>query len=210
MQVLYEHGFPVPKPIDQNRHCVVMELIDAFPLRQIDHVEDPGQLYSDLMDLIVRLAQYGLIHCDFNEFNILVGNDGKPILIDFPQMVSTSHPNAEEYFNRDVECIRTFFKRRFQYESVLYPKFRRDTKREFNLDVKVAASGFSSSQQKQLESYMNALAVEDDDESGAYSEEDEQEGSEEEEADEQCHTSEDEEEEDSSQIEDGTAGSSKK
>jgi RIO kinase 2 len=32
LQVLHENGFPVPKPIDQNRHCVVMELIDAFPL----------------------------------------------------------------------------------------------------------------------------------------------------------------------------------
>lgn len=31
-QVLHEHGFPVPKPIDQARHCLVMELIDAFPL----------------------------------------------------------------------------------------------------------------------------------------------------------------------------------
>ncbi|CEI96038.1 Putative Atypical/RIO/RIO2 protein kinase [Rhizopus microsporus] len=32
MKVLYEHGFPVPEPIDANRHCVVMGLIDAFPL----------------------------------------------------------------------------------------------------------------------------------------------------------------------------------
>lgn len=32
VQVLYEHDFPVPKPIDQSRHCLIMELIDAFPL----------------------------------------------------------------------------------------------------------------------------------------------------------------------------------
>lgn len=63
--------------------------------RQIDEVGDPGKLYSDLMNLIVRLAQHGLIHGDFNEFNILVKSNGEPILIDFPQMVSTSHPNAE-------------------------------------------------------------------------------------------------------------------
>ena len=31
-QVLYENGFPVPQPIEQNRHQVVMEFIDAFPL----------------------------------------------------------------------------------------------------------------------------------------------------------------------------------
>lgn len=32
MKVLHENGFPVPTPIDISRHCVVMELIDAFPL----------------------------------------------------------------------------------------------------------------------------------------------------------------------------------
>lgn len=59
------------------------------------------------MNLIVKLAQYGLIHADFNEFNILIKelDDGKiePILIDFPQMVSTSHPNAEMFFI--INCL---------------------------------------------------------------------------------------------------------
>jgi RIO kinase 2 len=48
------------------------------------------------MDLIVRFARAGLIHGDFNEFNILIHREtGEAIVIDFPQMVSTSHPNAE-------------------------------------------------------------------------------------------------------------------
>ncbi|MGH0174773.1 UNVERIFIED_CONTAM: hypothetical protein FKN15_069090 [Acipenser sinensis] len=29
---LYERGFPVPKPVDYNRHAVVMELINGYPL----------------------------------------------------------------------------------------------------------------------------------------------------------------------------------
>jgi hypothetical protein len=35
----------------------------------------------------------------------------KPIvtLIDFPQMVSTKHPNAKELYERDVVCLKTFF-----------------------------------------------------------------------------------------------------
>lgn len=148
--------------------------------RQVDSVKDVGKLYSELMDLIVRLARYGLIHGDFNEFNILIRDNGDPVLIDFPQMVSTSHANAElyvyfvylfiystwiiivllvspssicfrSYFNRDVECIRIFFRRRFGYESVLYPKFALDTDREFDLDVQVAASGFSKKLQDELE-----------------------------------------------------------
>lgn len=159
MKVLHEHSFPVPRPIDQNRHCVVMELVDAFPLRQINAVAEPGRLYSQLMDLIVRLAKHGLIHGDFNEFNILLKDDGEPVLIDFPQMVSTSHPNAEFYFNRDVDCIRTFFKRRFNYESALYPKFSLNPSKEFDLDVQVAASGFSMKDQSQLESYQAENAM---------------------------------------------------
>ncbi|KAF4015377.1 hypothetical protein G4228_006678 [Cervus hanglu yarkandensis] len=32
MKALYERKFPVPKPIDYNRHAVVMELINGYPL----------------------------------------------------------------------------------------------------------------------------------------------------------------------------------
>jgi RIO kinase 2 len=118
----------------------------------VEDVQDPGTLYSNLMDIIVRLAQHGLIHGDFNEFNLLINRESEqPYLIDFPQMVSTSHPNAEFYFNRDVDCIRTFFRKRFRYESVLYPVFQKDANREFSLDVKVAASGFSKKEQKELD-----------------------------------------------------------
>jgi RIO kinase 2 len=58
-------------------------------------VADVESLYDELMDLIVRLGNHGVIHGDFNEFNLMITNEGKPILIDFPQMMSTSHPNAE-------------------------------------------------------------------------------------------------------------------
>ena len=50
------------------------------------------------MDMIVRFARVGLIHGDFNEFNILIRREsGDPVVIDFPQMVSTSHKDAEWY-----------------------------------------------------------------------------------------------------------------
>lgn len=32
MKALFDRGFPVPKPIDLNRHCVVMELVEGGPL----------------------------------------------------------------------------------------------------------------------------------------------------------------------------------
>lgn len=90
----------------------------------VNEVSNVEALYDELMDLIVRLANHGVIHGDFNEFNIMIKDNGKPIIIDFPQMVSTEHENAEAYFQRDVNCIRDFFKRRFGYESELYPTFQ--------------------------------------------------------------------------------------
>lgn len=35
LKALHAHGFPVPKPVDMNRHAVLMEYIDAIPLSQV-------------------------------------------------------------------------------------------------------------------------------------------------------------------------------
>ncbi|XP_021004755.1 serine/threonine-protein kinase RIO2 [Mus caroli] len=146
MKALYERKFPVPKPIDYNRHAVIMELINGYPLCQIHHVEDPASVYDEAMELIVKLGNHGLIHGDFNEFNLMLDKDDHITMIDFPQMVSTSHPNAEWYFDRDVKCIREFFMKRFSYESELYPTFS-DIRREDSLDVEVSASGYTKEMQ---------------------------------------------------------------
>ncbi|XP_069565616.1 serine/threonine-protein kinase RIO2 [Brachyistius frenatus] len=142
MKALYDRGFPVPKPIDYNRHAVVMELINGYPLCQVHKLQDPSALYSESMELIVKLANNGLIHGDFNEFNLMLDDQDHITMIDFPQMVSTSHTNAEWYFDRDVKCIRDFFARRYNYESELFPTYK-DIRRSYSLDVEVSASGFT-------------------------------------------------------------------
>ncbi|NXE84771.1 RIOK2 kinase, partial [Cochlearius cochlearius] len=147
MKALHDRKFPVPKPVDYNRHAVVMELIDGYPLCQVHHMEDPAAVYSELMDLIVKLANHGLIHGDFNEFNLILDNDDHVTMIDFPQMISTSHPNAEWYFDRDVNCIKEFFKKRFNYESELFPAYK-DIRRECSLDREIAASGYTKEMQE--------------------------------------------------------------
>lgn len=149
MKALHDRGFPVPKPVDFNRHCVIMELIPGYSLCHVHEVADVPQLYDDLMNLIVRLANHGVIHGDFNEFNIMISDDDKPTMIDFPQMVSTSHQDAEWYFNRDVSCVRDFFRKRFGYESELFPTLK-DVTREDDLDVEVAASGFTKQMEEEL------------------------------------------------------------
>ena len=62
---------------------------------QVHSVLDAASLYSECMQLIVRLANHGLIHGDFNEFNLMLDADDRITLYDFPQMISTSHANAE-------------------------------------------------------------------------------------------------------------------
>lgn len=65
--------------------------------------------------LLLRFAQAGLIHGDFNEFNLMLKEESEElIVIDFPQVVSLEHPNGEMYFDRDAECVKEFFRRRFQ------------------------------------------------------------------------------------------------
>ena len=208
MKALRENGFAVPEPISQNRHTIVMSLIDAFPLRQISKVGDPAALYSELMEIIMQLARVGLIHGDFNEFNILIkeeedpeakgkGKEGEeddenikltPVIIDFPQMVSIDHANAEMYFDRDVNCIKRYFQRKFHFVSDVPGPFFADAKKQLNaakrLDVEVEASGFSRKMARELEKYMKEVGAdgENKDKDGSEGEEGSQEEEEEEES----------------------------
>lgn len=117
MQALHEHGFPVPTPIDHSRHVVVMSRVDGFPMAQIKAGQMQGAeaVFGDCVAILRRLSQYGLVHCDFNEFNLMISETGTVTLIDFPQMVSTSHPNAEDLFKRDMNCLIKFFGMKMHY-----------------------------------------------------------------------------------------------
>ncbi len=43
-----------------------------FLMYQVRELRNPGEVYTKLMDFMERLAGLGLIHCDFNEFNVMV------------------------------------------------------------------------------------------------------------------------------------------
>lgn len=156
MKTLYENGFSVPKPIDQSRHCIIMSLVDGFPMRQLVEHENPERLYNTLMNFIVRLACQGLIHCDFNEFNIMIQEnfdtpEEEVVVIDFPQCISLSHVDAQRYFERDVDSIRSFFEKKLGYVSEDYPRWERDIKRVGKLDLEMGASGFNKKEIRELE-----------------------------------------------------------
>lgn len=80
MQVLWREGFRVPEPLGWGRHTVVMGLIEGVPLRECRRLvewEVEG-LYGELMEMVAKLASYGLIHGDFNEFNIMIKEEEAP------------------------------------------------------------------------------------------------------------------------------------
>ncbi|CAB9513346.1 protein kinase RIO2 [Seminavis robusta] len=190
MKALHSVNYPTPTPIAHNRHVVVMSLVRGVPLYQLQtnqvSAAQAQSIFQDATNMAVRLAQqHGLVHCDLNEFNLLVDMSGgiqpnnsedvyvrhsgmsvapskgalsgmgpwderydpaamaamygeqlqpeeleppkpiatleetgepKPIvtLIDFPQMVSTQHPNAKELYERDLHCLVKFFAQKLQ------------------------------------------------------------------------------------------------
>ena len=63
-------------------------------LFQVHEVSDVESLYDELMSLIIKLANNGLIHGDFNEFNLMLDDEDHVTMIDFPQMISINHANA--------------------------------------------------------------------------------------------------------------------
>lgn len=174
MTILYDNGFIVPTPYDYSRHCVMMEWIRGYPMRQIKQYAAYKKLYSDLMNFAVKLANHGLIHCDFNEFNIIIRDEKDVkennyefdfVVIDFPQCVSIDHIDAKFYFDRDIQGIRTFFEKKFQYTpqhdasmfdtegygegyKYAYPNFKRDVCRVKELDAEVKASGWTKKKNK--------------------------------------------------------------
>lgn len=149
MCALHERGFPVPRPLGQSRHVVVMELCQGVPLTQVAELADPAGVGNHLLEIIVRLAQHGLVHCDLNEFNVMIDDDENVTVIDFPQMVSTCHFDADTLFDRDVNGIIRFFLHRFgvSEDELIRPQLgaiiasRGD---EDQLDAMVSASGFKN------------------------------------------------------------------
>jgi RIO kinase 2 len=37
---LHKNGFAIPRPIDSNRHAIIMEIIDGFNLNQLVSLEE--------------------------------------------------------------------------------------------------------------------------------------------------------------------------
>lgn len=64
-----------------------MQLVNGHTLQAVTDLPDPAVLYDKLIRLLIKFANHGVIHGDFNEFNIMLDTrTADPIIIDFPQV----------------------------------------------------------------------------------------------------------------------------
>ena len=107
----------VPRPVDQNRHAIVMEKLDGAELSRARL--ESGQVVG-VLDLILEelAAAYheGYVHADMSEYNVFIDESGITIF-DWPQAVSVDHDNARELLDRDLNNIYGYFRRKYPAET---------------------------------------------------------------------------------------------
>lgn len=102
----------VPLPIDQNRHTVVMSLVNGQNLNRC-RLDEPAMVLDEILENVQKAYRAGIIHADLSEYNILM-DEGKCVLIDWPQWMETSHQNAQTILERDIDNILTYFQRKYR------------------------------------------------------------------------------------------------
>lgn len=133
MVALKERSFPVPDPISINRHCVCMSYVEGIPMHAIKDIDmDAANMLARNIHLqMVQMLRYGIVHGDCNEFNAIVqtsdpenctSENTRVVIIDFPQVIQSTAPEAEEQFNRDIASVESFFNRRFG-ASIMLPRY---------------------------------------------------------------------------------------
>jgi RIO kinase 2 len=103
----------VPRPVDQNRHAIVMEKLDGVELAKtkLDERQVVGVL-DLVLDEMAAAYEAGYVHADMSEYNVAVSESGITVF-DWPQAVATDHDNARELLERDVDNIVSHFRRKY-------------------------------------------------------------------------------------------------
>ena len=115
LNLVYVCGVAVPEPLSQNRHCIVMGMIDGAELANWRELTNPEKVLREVLrNVRWSYVKAGVIHGDLSEYNILVKRDMHILIIDWPQFVRLGHPNAEELLKRDLKNVLAFFSRRFR------------------------------------------------------------------------------------------------
>ncbi len=105
----------VPMPYGHLRNVLVMEFVGnaegGAPRLRDAYIEDPEAVYRDLVDQVGRMVREAhLVHGDLSPYNTLYF-EGRCVLIDVAQAVSSAHPHAAELLTRDLTHYATFLRR---------------------------------------------------------------------------------------------------
>jgi RIO kinase 2 len=120
LKILYPHGVAVPEPIAQNRHVIVMSMIEGTELYKYKDIPNPQKVLEEvLFNMRKAFLEARVIHADLSEFNVILQPNMHVLIIDWPQYVSYDHPNAEQLLERDVKNIVQFFRRKHQVKTRL-------------------------------------------------------------------------------------------
>jgi RIO kinase 2 len=112
---VYACGVAVPEPLSQNRHCIVMGIIDGAELAKWRELSNPKKVLREVLRNVRKsYVKAGVVHADLSEYNVLVRDDKHILIIDWPQFVTIDHPNSEMLLRRDLRNLLVFFSRRFR------------------------------------------------------------------------------------------------
>ena len=114
LESLKDTGTSIPLALYCAMHCTAMNRINGVRLVNVKELEHPTIVLQNILLSIGIAYKNHIIHSDLSEYNILVGENPRDTwIIDWPQAVSTDHPNAQHLLKRDVSNIVRFFNRRF-------------------------------------------------------------------------------------------------
>lgn len=110
-----EAAVRVPMPFAFYRNVLVMEFVgneQAAPTLKEAPFKNIEVLYEKIVEELAKMVYKAkLVHADLSEYNILNHNN-EPVIIDCGQAVLLSHPNAKEFFERDVKNMCNYFRKK--------------------------------------------------------------------------------------------------
>lgn len=114
LMLVYPKGISVPEPLSQNRHAIVMGMIEGTELIHCVQIPDPKRVLDEILFNVGKsYSEAGVIHADLSEFNVILEPDWHVLVIDWPQFVKRDNPDAERLLKRDVRNVTRFFRRKF-------------------------------------------------------------------------------------------------
>ncbi|RLE71180.1 MAG: serine/threonine protein kinase [Thermoprotei archaeon] len=113
LRLLFTARVSVPRPIDWNRHIVVTDYVEGIELFKAPPLSKVQEFKDRVVEEVKKAYRAGVVHGDLSEYNVLVVKSEIPVLFDWPQWVSSSHPMALHYLKRDLENLLRFFRRKY-------------------------------------------------------------------------------------------------